>query len=54
MDKDQELLEELKCLKLKSFVDYLDEVESSNLSLRDSLLTLCRHEVQRRHDNSVY
>lgn len=53
MDKEQELLEDLKYLKLKSFVDYLDETESSNLSLRDSLLTLCRHEVQRRYDNSV-
>ena len=53
MDKDQELLDDLKYLKLKSFIMNLDEVESSNLSLRDSLLTLCRHEVQRRHDNSV-
>ena len=53
MDKNEELLSELKYLKLKSFVDYMDEVESSNLSLRDSLLELCRHEVRRRHDNSV-
>ena len=53
MDKDQELLDDLKYLKLKSFIMNLDEVESSNLSLRDSLLALCRHEVQRRHDNSV-
>ena len=53
MDRDQELLEELKYLKLKSFADYMGEVESSNLSLRDSLLELCRHEVQRRQDNSV-
>lgn len=53
MDKEQALIEDLKYLKLKSFIMNLDEVESSNLSLRDSLLTLCRHEVQRRHDNSV-
>lgn len=54
MDKDQELREQLKYLRLKSFIDYMDEVESSNLSLRDSLLDLCRHEAQRRYDNSVH
>lgn len=54
MDRDQELLEELKYLKLESFVQYLDEVESGNRSLRDSLLELCRHEVQRRQDLSIH
>lgn len=53
MDRQEELTEDLKYLKLSSFVDYLDQVESSNLSLQDSLLELCRHEVQRRQDLSV-
>lgn len=53
MDKEQELMGYLKELKMKSFIDYLEDVESSNLSLRDSLLILCRHEEQRRHENSV-
>lgn len=53
MDKNAELLESLKDLRLQAFVDYLSEVESSNLSLRQSLLTLCRHEWQRRHDLTI-
>lgn len=53
MDKDQELLEQLKYLKLKSFIDNLEDVESSNWSLRESLLTLCRHEAERRYAMSV-
>ena len=54
MDKNQELQEQLKFLRLQSFVEYLDEVESGNFSLRESLLTLCRHEGQRRHDLSIH
>ncbi len=53
MDRYEELNKDIKYLKLKSFLDYLDQVESSNLSLQDSLLELCRHEVQRRQDLSV-
>ncbi len=53
MDRDQELLERLRDLKLKSFVDYLEEIEESSLGLRESLLELCRHEGQRRFDNSI-
>jgi len=54
MDRNRELINFLRELKMKSFADNLDEVESSNLSLRDSLLILCRHEEQRRHDNAVH
>jgi len=54
MDKNTELIEHLKSLRLQSFIEYLDETESSNLSLRESLLTLCRHEWQRRHDVSIH
>lgn len=54
MDKNTELMEHLKSLRLQSFIDYLEEVESSNLSLRQSLLTLCRHEDQRRHDLTIH
>ncbi len=53
MDRDQELMEQLKCLRLQSFIDYLDDVESSNTGLRESLLTLCRHEAERRYAISV-
>jgi|JI10StandDraft_1071094.scaffolds.fasta_scaffold781143_1 DNA replication protein DnaC len=53
MDKNAELMESLKNLRLQAFIDCLEEVESSNLSLRQSLLTLCRHEWQRRHDLSI-
>ena len=54
MDKNTELLGSLKELRLQAFIEYLDEVEASNLSLRDSLLTLCRHEWQRRHDLTIH
>lgn len=54
MDKHVELMQHLKDLRLQSFIDYLDEVESSNLSLRQSLLNLCRHEWQRRHDLTIH
>lgn len=53
MDKNAELIESLKDLRLQAFIDYLDEVESSNVSLRQSLLTLCRQEWQRRHDVTI-
>lgn len=53
MDKNKELNENLKYLRLHSFVDYLDETESENKGLRDSLLTLCRHESERRYALSV-
>jgi DNA replication protein DnaC len=53
MDRDKELIENLKYLRLQSFVDYLEDVEESNFSLRESLLTLCRHEVERRYGMTV-
>ncbi len=53
MERDKELLEQFKYLRLQSFTDYLEDVESSNLSLRESLLTLCRHEAERRYALSV-
>jgi DNA replication protein DnaC len=53
MDKNAELIESLKDLRLQAFIDYLDEVESSNVGLRQSLLTLCRQEWQRRHDVTI-
>lgn len=53
MDKNAELIESLKALRLQAFVDCLDEVESSNFSLRQSLHSLCRHEWQRRHDLTI-
>ena len=53
MDRDQEIVERLNGLRLKSFVENLEDVESSNLGLRESLLELCRHEGQRRFDSSV-
>jgi DNA replication protein DnaC len=43
----------LKDFKLFSFVNCLDEVEESKLSLRDSLLELCRQENNRRHFEGV-
>jgi DNA replication protein DnaC len=54
MDKNTELMERLKSLRLQSFIDFLEEIESSNLSLRQSLLTLCRHEDQRRQDLTIH
>jgi len=53
MDKNKELQEELKSLRLQSFVEYLEDVESSDKGLRESLLTLCRHESERRYALSV-
>lgn len=54
MDKNTELMERLKSLRLQSFIDHLEEVESSNVSLRQSLLTLCRYEDQRRQDLTIH
>lgn len=54
MDNNSELMELLKSMRLQSFIDYLEEVESSNFGLRQSLLTLCRHENQRRHDLTIH
>jgi DNA replication protein DnaC len=53
MDKNTELIQSLKDLRLQAFIDYLEEVESSHLSLRQSLLTFCRYEWQRRHDVTI-
>ena len=53
MDRNQELIEQLKSLRLQSFIDYLDDVESSNNGLRESLLTLCRYEAERRYAITV-
>ncbi|MCB0370283.1 MAG: ATP-binding protein, partial [Bdellovibrionales bacterium] len=53
MDKNKELLEQLKYLRLQSFVDYLEETEAEDKSLRESLLTLCRYESERRYALSV-
>ena len=53
MDKDKELQEHLKGLRLQSFIDCLEEVESSNQGLRESLLNLCRHESERRYALTV-
>jgi len=53
MDKNKDLLCELKDLRLQSFVEYLDQVESSDKSLRESLLELCRYESERRYALSV-
>lgn len=53
MDKNKELQEQLKHLRLQAFIDYLEEVESSDKSLRESLLTLCRFEAERRYALSV-
>ena len=53
MDNSEKLLVELKQLRLQSFIDYLDEVESSNKSLRGSLLDLCRYEQERRYALAV-
>lgn len=53
MDKDQELHDQLKSLRLQSFIDYLDDVESSNKGLRESLLDLCRFEAERRYAMAV-
>lgn len=53
MGKDQELIGQLKYLRLQSFIDYLDDTEAENKSLRESLLTLCRHEAERRYALSV-
>ncbi len=53
MDRDKELQEQLKYLRLQSFVDHLEDTESSNKGLRESLLTLCRHEAERRYALTV-
>jgi DNA replication protein DnaC len=53
MDKNKELVEQLKSLRLQSFIDYLEDTEAEDKSLRESLLTLCRFEAERRYALSV-
>ncbi len=53
MDKNKELMEQLKHLRLQSFIDYLDDTEAEDKGLRESLLTLCRFEAERRYALSV-
>ena len=49
MDKNKDLLCELKDLRLQSFVEYLDQVEFSDKSLRESRLELFRYEYEWRY-----